>query len=153
GTAFSPAKDATLIGRERHLAALNEAFQQTKQGRAVVVYVEGRSGMGKSILVHHFLEQLRSLEQEVVILSGRCYEQESVPYKAFDSVVDALSRYLKHLPTVEAEVFLPNDVLTLARLFPVLRQIEAVAKARPKVLDISDPQELRCRAFGSLLEL
>src|SRR5690606_14494173 len=32
-----------------------------------------------------------------LVLRGRCYEREAVPYKAFDGVIDELSRYLHKL--------------------------------------------------------
>ena len=57
------------------------------------VYVHGPSGIGKSALVRRFLDQL-SASGDVVVLRGRCYEQESVPYKALDGVIDSLSHYL-----------------------------------------------------------
>jgi hypothetical protein len=145
--------DALLIGRERHLAALTEACQDMKAGRAVTIYVNGRSGMGKSALVRYFLDELRKSQPDMVVLTGRCFEQESVPYKALDSIIDALSQYLKRLSRLEAEALLPLDVLALARLFPVLQQVEAVAGARRRVLEIPDSQELRRRAFTALREL
>ena len=69
--------------------------------KAVVVRLHGPSGVGKTALVRRFLEQAR--RADVVVLSGRCYERETVPYKALDSLVDALSQYLKRLPPEEAE--------------------------------------------------
>ena len=150
-SAAAPARPAPFVGRESHLAALQAAYDAARGGHAAAVYVSGGSGMGKTALVRRFLDGLRP--EDAVVLAGRCYERESVPYKAFDSLVDSLSQHLKKLPSAQAEALLPRDVLALARLFPVLRRVEAIAGARRRVLEIPDSQELRRRAFGALKEL
>ncbi|MBI3694136.1 MAG: protein kinase [Acidobacteria bacterium] len=146
-------RTAPFVGRQRHLAALMEAFVAMKQGPAVTVYLHGKSGMGKSVLVRRFLDELRHREPQLVLLAGRCYERESVPYKALDSLMDVLSQYLKRLPPAEAQGIIPRDILALSRLFPVLREVEAVAGARRRVLEIRDSHELRRRAFAALRDL
>src|SRR5712692_10569626 len=148
-----PPGPALFVGREQHLEALRDAFQTSKAGRAVIVAVHGGSGMGKSALVRRFLVELKDLHGEAVVLIGRCYERESVPYKALDALVDALSRYLRRLPSAQAEAYLPHDILALAKVFPVLRQVGAVNRARRAVLDIPDSLELQRRAFRALREL
>jgi len=71
-----------------------------------------------------------------VVLSGRCDARELVPYKAFDGLIDALSRQLRALPDRTCAAILPADVADLARLFPVLERVPAVAaaalRARPR---------------------
>jgi serine/threonine protein kinase/tetratricopeptide (TPR) repeat protein len=151
--AVSQTSNAPFVGRESHLAALDKAYSDSKTGRMVTVRVHGRSGMGKSALLRQFLKNLREREPDAVLLPGRCYEQESVPYKALDSLIDSLSKYLKRLPLAKADVLVPRDVLALARLFPVLKQVNAVASARRRVLEIPDTQELRRRSFAALREL
>ena len=92
-----PAPRLAFVGRQQHLATLRDAFQATRTGKAVTMYVQGRSGLGKSALVQRFLAGLQE-HDEAMVLAGRCYERESVPYKAIDSLIDSLSQYLGRLP-------------------------------------------------------
>jgi hypothetical protein len=146
-------RETPFVGRAAHLEVLRRAYRAMKEGRSAAVYVRGASGMGKSALVRRFLEQVGREEPNAVILTGRCYEQEAVPYKALDSLVDSLSQFLKRMPPPEVESVLPRDLLALSRVFPVLRQVEAVARSKRRVANIPDSQELRRRAFGALREL
>ncbi len=143
---------ALLVGRERHMAALRTAFAAATRGAPRIVQVHGPSGAGKSMLIGRFLTQVRNAD-EAVTLVGRCYERESVPYKALDSLVDSLCRHLLSLPREEVWQMVPDGVLALARLFPVLRRVEAVLGGNKAAAEIPDPRELRRRAFGALREL
>jgi hypothetical protein len=141
-----------LVGRARELELLEVALADVGRGHTVAFYVHGPSGVGKTALVQRFLDD-RIGRDEAIVLAGRCYQQESVPYKALDSVVDALSRYLTCLPLLEAQTLLPGEMRSLVRVFPTLGQAEAVATAHWLAPEVPDPQELRRRAFGALREL
>ncbi|HUE84043.1 MAG TPA: protein kinase [Pyrinomonadaceae bacterium] len=149
----SPEHTAPFVGRQLDLEKLRDAFAATCRGSCVTTYIHGRSGMGKTALVRHFLQNLRADKTEPVVLEGRVYERESVPYKAIDGVVDSLTKYLMHLPEGKAEALMPRDALALARLFPVMLQVECVSSAPQREQEIPDPFELRRRAFAALREL
>ena len=140
-----------FIGRTEQLARLRAAVELSRS-QTVVVFVHGRSGVGKTWLMQHFLDDWLAHDQQAVLLTGRCYERESVPYKALDGLVDSLSRYLRRRPVQETQPLLSADVPYLARLFPVLRNVPAIAGIEP-VAEIVDPHELRRRAFAALREL
>jgi serine/threonine protein kinase len=141
-----------FVGRRRELQLLREAYEDTRKGAPVTVFLHGESGLGKSALVRRFLDELDAERALPVVLQGRCYERESVPFKAFDGVVDALSRYLSRIEPVEAAATLPRDAALLARVFPVLRRVPAMAQM-PQSRASPNPQELRGRAFLALREL
>ena len=139
-----------LIGRKEHLRALREAFEASCGGRLVTVHVAGRPGMGKSALVERFLDDVRQAG-EAVVLRGRAYERESVPYKAVDALVDALSRRLIDVIDREGTIAFPRGMDALADLFPVLRRVHGVEEVAKE--PAGDPRRRRMLAFGALREL
>ena len=144
---------APFVGREPELEALRRGFEHVRAGGALMMLVRGESGVGKTALVRRFWDALPQADAKAVVLAGRCYERESVPYKAFDGVIDALASYMKKLPKVEAAALLPRQTALLAQVFPVLRRVEPIAQAPRLAHEILDPQELRTRVFAGLREL
>jgi eukaryotic-like serine/threonine-protein kinase len=139
----------TFVGREASLQALRSALEAVRRGASITLRVPGASGMGKSALVRSFVEELA--EGTALVLRGRAYERESVPYKALDSVVDALSRHLMRLDTGEILFPLPPDAAAIARLFPVLLRVPAFRDLPAPSL--AEPGRARGRAFGALREI
>lgn len=137
-----------IEGREAERKVLEEAWTTARLGRAVLCMVRGAAGTGKTALVQHFLRDLRR-RHDLTLLRGRCYELESVPFKAFDSLMDGLRRRLRRLPDDEVRTLLPDDAVLLAKLFPVFRTFVD----EDTELDVSDPLEVRQRAFAASKEL
>lgn len=147
----APRGAVELLGREKHLRVLHDAYRSVQHGGTVIVDLAGRSGMGKSTLLNCFLDAVRD-QPDVVVLAGQCYEKESVPYKAFDSLIDALSQYVERIPSAELQALLPRDVVPLTRVFPVLNRLAKgldASRQRP----VADAHELRRRAFAAFREL
>jgi serine/threonine protein kinase len=67
----------------------------------------------------------RMSKEGAIVIVSRASERESVPYRALDGLVDGLAAHLRRMGP-DAASFLPPGVLALARLFPVLRRVEAL---------------------------
>ncbi len=141
-----------FVGRDQHLERLRYAFRCTEQGQTSVVWVHGSTGMGKSALLQHFVDSLPA-SSELLVLSGRCYERENIAFKAFDGLVDGLSRYLRGLPLGDVNGLLPVEILALASVFPVLERVPAVVAVPRRAVPIADPQERRRRALRAFRDL
>jgi hypothetical protein len=144
---------AIFVGREKQLDELESAYRSTRQGAGVTVLVRGASGVGKSHLVRRFIERISAADPDVVVLAGRCNERETVPYKALDGVIDALSRFLARLPSSEAGTFAPSRPESLLRLFPVLLAVPTMADQRALLASSADPHEVRRRAFAGARDM
>ncbi len=143
---------SVFVGREAELAQLGAAYQRTREGECVTVLVRGDSGLGKSRLVRYFADTIAMSDRHAVVLAGRCYERETVPYKALDGVIDAFGRFLTRIPAAEADSYLPTRPGALVQAFPVLRRVPGMAQTRDQLPRI-DPQEMRRGAFAAIRDM
>lgn len=138
-----------FVGREAELSVLRQGLRRAARGEAVLTLVSGASGIGKTTLIQRFLKEVAQTPRTLV-LSGRCYEREAVPFKGLDSVVDELSRWLSLMPQQELGSLLPLHAAELLRVFPVLRGVPALERRAEGRPEAGEPQELRRRAFMAL---
>jgi hypothetical protein len=146
-----PEPDAEVfVGRAPELVRLRQHFERTCAGLPALAYITGESGVGKSSLARHFATELA--DSGALVLRSRCYERETVPYKAFDGVIDDLARHLQHLTLRECRKFMPGNARLLVQAFPVLT---AVAPAMPPHTGplAKDPNVLRSQTFAALREI
>jgi len=150
-TTESRTETLPFAGREAELAALRAAFERTRDEGARAVLVRGPSGIGKTALVRQLFRHMVLDLPELVILAGRCYEREHVPYRAMDGVIDELSRFWRQLPDLDAGELLPREAGRLRQLFPVLGRVPAIARYEPPEHK-EDPEVRRSQAYRALRE-
>jgi hypothetical protein len=146
----------SVLGREAELQVLARAYAEMCKGNLSVIMVQGTSGIGKTSLVESFIEHRlpASPESSVpLVLRGRCHEREALPFKAFDSVVDSLTHHLAKLGDDDLSYVLPDGILHLAEIFPVLRRLKLIAHERYALPPLRDAKELRNQAFGAFRDL
>ena len=152
GESGSRALTPTWIGRIDELRALFAALADVAKGRPVIAWIHGASGIGKTALLRQF-GAMAAEQRSARVLTGRCYERETLPYNAVDALVDALTHHLRGLGAEAATALLPPDILDLARLFPVLQGVPAVATTPRRRFEVRDPDEVRRRALACLRAL
>ena len=135
----------TFVGREFELAELTAAARGSHAGVAATVWLEASPGVGKTALLEHFWA---TLPPETLVIYGRCYEQESVPYKGIDAAVDHLTRRLCDIPKRELHDFAAARVAALVAVFPVLARVPSFASVDHDVG--FEPAQLRMEAFAAL---
>jgi hypothetical protein len=145
-----------LPGREQEVQALFRAYAKARKGSQAVVLVQGSSGIGKTCLVETFLDDLQGGGPErggALVLRGRCHERETLPFKALDNVVDGISHRLAGLSPDDQAYVLPDGILYLSEIFPVLRRLKLTENRRYFLPPLRDPKELRNQAFVAFCEL
>lgn len=143
-----PRSRGRFVGRRGELHRLEHAYGRARAGSVTLARVEGSSGIGKSTLVQQFLRSVAQLDGALV-LRGRCYERETVPYKAFDDVAETLAEWLQHA----APVTMPSWAGELALVFPAFGTLEACASAVAALSPAPEAAELRRRSWRALAEL
>jgi len=149
--AVKPPASDLVLGREAELARLHQALAASRRESQIVVIV-GSSGIGKSSLLARFADEARAADPGTIVLTARCHQQEFVPFKAFDAIVDGLSSVLRRMPVREAAALLPRHPGALVAVFPVLSRVDAFAAAPSLGAGAADPQERRELAFTALRE-
>ena len=146
--------DEEFVGRQAELKLLRERFSALASGNRQMVLLEGQSGIGKTSLISHFLDNLKADHPEAVILRGRCRESESVPYKALDPIADELVRHLRSIPEHAVRALLPRHPELLRRLFPAFGELEVLSDVPSRLAaGPMEEQQIRRRAFEALSEL
>ncbi len=133
--------DPAFVGREVELSELRRALDDARSGGCAAVHVRGVSGAGKSALVERFLDEIEDVEVgNPWVLRGRCYERETVPFKALDGVMDALVTQLGREDDLTVGHALPRDIDALVQLFPVLSRLSVVQRLlSPKSRAVAAP--------------
>ena len=141
-----------FMGRRAELDALARAREQATSERLPVIFrLTGESGIGKTETVREFVAGLCK-DPRALVLQGRCHPLESVPYKALDAVVDALTRHLETLSKPRLTSMKVGDREALARIFPGLGRV-LPGRPRPDLPPDVGLQEQRTRGFRALGEV
>ncbi|MCA9520714.1 MAG: serine/threonine-protein kinase PknK, partial [Myxococcales bacterium] len=144
--------DVSFVGRQAELARLNEDLARIDDGEPLLTLVTSPPGMGKSELLRHFAQQ-GSSDSDRIVVFGRCYERESLPYKALDPIADQLALYLASLADHNRGPLTQSLGYWLTKLFPSFRRVSALLREPSEFLSGLDPQVRRGRMFRAFREL
>ena len=125
-----------LVGRERELATLRDAFASAMAGRGALVLIGGEAGIGKTALAEALLAEATA--HGALALVGRCYDlSETPPYGPW---AEALARAPRDAaPAAPLDLGWSAGVGSQATLFSAVRDhLGGLAARRPLVLLLDD---------------
>lgn len=144
--------ESVFVGRREQFDLLMKMYGRSVEGHLSCALVHGSPGIGKSALVDHFLRQL-DRQEEVVVLRGRCYEREWLPYRALDSIVDELAERLIAGQAAGAGTLPLPDIGPLVQLFPALGRVPWISRQLAPPQEGGATQDVRQKAVEALREL
>jgi serine/threonine protein kinase len=150
---LATASDSIFVGRESELAELHAALGRVRDGEPCAVLVDAESGVGKTALALHFLDQVRAQEPTALCFLARCYERESLPYKALDGVMDCVWEHLCARTDAELSRLLPANAAVIAQAFPSMQLGARGVGIDEELRDTVDPHVQRQRIFAAVREL
>ena len=112
---------APFVGRRRERDRLAPCVRSSADRECKVALIIGQSGVGKTALARQIPRRSRAAEL-MVLLESRCDERETVPFNAFDGIVDGW-RVSSHIiqsdcPRPRSTALRTSDAAELRRLFP-----------------------------------
>jgi predicted ATPase/DNA-binding CsgD family transcriptional regulator len=143
-----------LIGREEELATLKKMTLQKTSDTPSVIYIRGKSGLGKSKLIQAFEENIRITHP--LILSFKCTEAtQNMPFSSLNQMLRHCFQYYASETLKERIVSRMGDKIHLLQLlFPFLKNyFEAVAVTDENSFSQNEVQKRREEIFSALSEL
>jgi hypothetical protein len=132
-----------FVGRSAERSEIARAFGAAREQIAGVVVI-GVSGIGKSALVTRAAGELRD-RTSAVVLRGRCHEGESLPFSAFEGVVEGLMSHVHGSPGTVRQRVAVAGLNALAHVFPVLEALPELENVPP-----ARGRDVRGRAFAAM---
>ena len=140
----------SFVGRRALLSELH-ALAATVEDAPRVVLLRGESGIGKTALLRRFCRERG--QAGAVVLDGRCYEREHMPYKALDAIVESLVEHLHALSGGQPLELADGQREALVRLFPAFARLRTRALGGDAPAPLGDGSALRLRAFAGVKAL
>lgn len=137
---LGPRRRTAFVGRTAELRQLQDAWTRAVSGVPQLAYVSGVTGIGKSALIHQFIDEDRATD--TLVVRGRC---EPDPAENFEPFPAMLRSVFEHTPPTDIG---PSVLGELGRLIPDL------ADRLPQYTPAAEPGAGRHRLFtavGALL--
>lgn len=130
-----------LVGRDNELAVLRERFARALAGERQLVFIEGEAGLGKTSLIHVFLDEVRT-QKRARIGIGQCFEPGGTG-EAYMPVLDSLAGLCRDSGTEETVACLADKAPAWLVQMPWLVGAVAFEQLQRRVIGASRERMLR----------